>query len=119
MRAGYRDAGLSRQLWHVCLSILTRGRLKVFPPKGFVGLVSRSSPAIGLGRYRIKSIQLHRTASTRSVRLWRLTYVWGILLRPGQTGPSGPGLADIGDSSAGAGVVPSANRTSITSISRH
>jgi len=78
MIAAYRDNGYWRQIWHVCSSLLKLGRLRCFPPKGFVGLVSGSSPAIAARLCRLKSIRLSPSHSTPGARLWRLTYVWEI-----------------------------------------
>jgi len=82
MIAAYRASGFWPQIWHVCLSLLKRGRLKSFPPRGFVGRGSGSYRGSDLRDFKLASIHLRPDHSIRGVRLWRLTYEWEICPPP-------------------------------------
>jgi len=72
----YRDAGFWTLALQICSFAWRRGRLKFFPPKGFVGRVSLSSVVTGRPPYRLESIRLFRNRYTRNAPRWRLTCEW-------------------------------------------
>jgi hypothetical protein len=100
----WRDDGLWIQLWHVCCAILTRGRVRTFPPKGFVGRTYGSSRDTAGQRLRVRSlVRLPLNLSIDPARLWRLTYELEgpppVLLIP----RSGPHWVQRGNGSGGGG----------------
>jgi len=74
----WRDAGWFSQLLLLLRSPLTMLWRRSFPPRGFIGQASTSFPVSGLLHNKLISIQVSRRAVIENVRLWRLTYVWGI-----------------------------------------
>lgn len=88
----WRTDGFWILLWLRISFCLTSGRLRSsFPPAGFVGKVSLSSVATDRLRFRLLSTRMRREASTRSVRLWRLTCVWQINRLPPRKSKRGSG----------------------------
>jgi len=108
----WRDDGLWIQLWHVCCSLLTRGRVRTFPPAGFVGRTYGSSRDTGGKRLRVRSlVRLPLNPSIDPARLWRLTYEWEgpppVLLIP----RSGPRSGGRGNDLEGGGAGGSSRQT--------
>lgn len=114
----WRDDGLWTQLWWICCNVWMRGRMKSFPPAGFVGQAFTSSLDIGSGRWRVRSLKrLPPRPSISRVRLWRLICGLELPLPPSPRracgAPSGPG----GKRWEGAGEDGSTHRIGITSTS--
>jgi len=120
MCVAYRDDGFWPLLWFLFCYRLKRGRLKTFPPPGFVGLVSTSSRVGDAPQFRLSSFRMHRlqrTHVTSHVPLWRLTCEWETPRHHSHQSSYGPRLAYTGSVSAGAGGDGSHPPIQTTSIS--
>lgn len=116
----WRDDGLWPQVWHVCCAILTRGRIKHFPPKGFVGQVYGSFQGTGALRLRVSSLKkLPHNPAIWPVRLWRLTYELETPLPPRRILRYGEPSDPIGNGSEEGGAGRSTHRTGIILTSTH
>ena len=114
----YRDDGFLRQLSFLGWSLWMRGRLKEFPPVGFVGQVSTSSRVGDAPLFRLSSIRMRRLQRTHfisGVPLWRLTCEWETPRHQPRPLRSGPSSVFSGNVRADAGAVGSTPRIRTTS----
>jgi len=102
-RVQFRDDGLFRQIWLIVSCALRPSLLSSFPMRGFVGRVSSLSVATDPRPFKVRSILLHRIASTHGARLWRLTYVSETCPLPSAPTLSGDSSGAYGNSSVDAG----------------
>ena len=77
----WRTDGFWTLLWLWISLRWTSGRLRSWPPRGFVGAASRSFRATGPQRFKLSSIRLHHVHFTRRAPHWQLISVWRISRR--------------------------------------
>ncbi len=118
--AAYRDDGFWTQLSWVFWHRLMRGRLKTFPPPGFVGQVSTLSRVTDAPLFYLISIRMRRLQRTHVISgapLWRLTCEWETPRHRSHQLNYGPRLGLRGNVKADDGAVGSTPRIRITSTS--